>query len=191
MGALLLFGGGLFGLIVIAALIAIGLYNSLGKLKVLVEEGWSGIDVQLKRRYDLIPNIVSTVKGYASHENETLTKVTELRNVAMNASNVEDRMQAENQLTGTLKTLFAVAENYPDLKADQGFLDLQQTLRDVEEEIQGARRYYNGTVREFNTKIVVFPNNIIAGFLGFEKQPFFEAEEESRENVKVDFSDSK
>lgn len=177
-------------LVGLAVLFGIGLYNGLVKLKVLVDEAWSGIDVQLKRRYDLIPNIVETVKGYAKHEADTLKKVTELRQVAMGTSNIEEKGKVENQLSGALKTLFAVAENYPDLKADQGFRDLQASLTEIETEIQGARRYYNGTVREFNTKIAVFPNNIFAGMLGFKARDFFEAEEDERENVKVDFSES-
>ncbi|MCA9383307.1 LemA family protein [Candidatus Dojkabacteria bacterium] len=189
------------GLILVAALcipavlvlglvvFGIGLYNGLVKLKVLVDEAWSGIDVQLKRRYDLIPNIVETVKGYAKHEQDTLTKVVELRNMAMNSNaGIEEQGKLENQLTGALKTIFALAENYPDLKADQGFRDLQKSLTDIESEIQGARRYYNGTVREYNTKIAVFPNNIFAGMLGFKAREFFEADEDERENVKVDFT---
>lgn len=176
------------GLLIPLAGWLIAIYNGLVKLKVLVDEAWSGIDVQLKRRYDLIPNIVETVKGYAKHEQDTFTKVTELRNAAMNASGVEAKGQLENQLSGALKTLFAVAENYPDLKADKNFLDLQNTLTEIEEEIQGARRYYNGTVRDFNTKIAVFPTNLIAGMLGFKAREFFEAEESEKENVKVDFS---
>lgn len=181
-------------LLVLGAVIAviffaiIGIYNSLVQTKVLVDEAWSGIDVQLKRRYDLIPNLVETVKGYATHEKETLTKVVELRNMAMGAKDINEKNKLENELSGTLKTLFAVAENYPDLKANQNFLDLQKTLTDIESEIQGARRYYNGAVRDFNTKIMVFPNNLIAGFLGFKAREFFEAEEEAKQNVKVDFS---
>lgn len=171
-------------------LFGIGLYNGLVQLKVLVDEAWSGIDIQLKRRYDLIPNLVETVKGYAKHEKGTFEKIAELRSAAMNAKGVAEKGQIENQLTGALKTLFAVAENYPELKANQNFLDLQNSLGEIETEIQGARRYYNGAVRDYNTRIMIFPNNILAGMLGFKAREFFEAEEEERKNVKVDFSEN-
>ena len=179
----------LVGLLVVVAIAVIVLYNGLVQLKVLVDEAWSGIDVQLKRRYDLIPNLVETVKGYAKHESATFEKIAQLRSAAMNATGVEEKGQLENQLTGTLKTLFAVAENYPELKANQNFLDLQAQLSSIENEIQGARRYYNGTVRDFNTKILVFPNNLLAGMLGFKAREFFAAEEEAKQNVKVSFSE--
>ena len=175
-------------LLVVVGLAAIALYNGLVQLKVLVDEAWSGIDVQLKRRYDLIPNLVETVKGYAAHEKGTFEKVAELRTASMNATSIEEKGKIENQLSGALKTLFAVAESYPELKANQNFLDLQTQLSSIENEIQGARRYYNGTVRDYNTKIMVFPNNIIAGMLGFKAREFFAAEEEAKANVKVDFS---
>lgn len=182
LGCLVLLVLGLVGAVV-------ALYNSLVQSKILVDEAWSGIDVQLKRRYDLIPNIVETVKGYAKHEKDTLTKVTELRSSAMSAVSVEEKGKLEGQLSQALKTLFAVAENYPDLKANQNFLDLQGTLTAIEEEIQGARRYYNGSVRDFNTKIMVFPNNLLAGMFGFKAREFFAAEEGEKQNVKVDFSE--
>ncbi len=180
--------------VLLVAVVGIGgflvmLYNSLVKLRVLVDEAWSGIDVQLKKRYDLIPNIVNTVKGYAKHEEKVFTKVAELRSAAMKAEGPEEKIELENQLTGTLKTLFAVAENYPELKADASFLNLQNQLSSIESDLEKARRYYNGTVREYNMKIMSFPNNLIAGMFGFTKRPFFEAEEEARENVKVDFSE--
>lgn len=191
-------GLGVFSfLLIIGALVLgligflIALYNGLVKLRVLVEEAWSGIDVQLKRRYDLIPNLVETVKGYAKHEKETFEKIAELRTSAMKTVDVGEKGKLENQLSSTLKTLFAVAENYPELKADANFLDLQKSLQGIEEEIQGARRYYNGTVREFNLKLSVFPNNIVGKFLGFQNKDFFEAEESEKANVKVDFSESK
>lgn len=177
-------------LVLVLAGLVIMLYNSIIQLKVLVDEAWSGIDVQLKRRYDLIPNLVATVKGYAKHEQQTFEKVAELRTSAMNAKTVAEKSKAEGMLTETLKTLFAVAEAYPELKANQNFLDLQGTLNEIEGEIQGARRYYNGTVRDFNTKIMVFPNNIIANMLGFKAREFFMAEEEAKANVKVDFSET-
>ncbi len=163
-------------------------YNGLVKLRNLMKEGWSGIDVQLKRRSDLIPNIIETVKGYASHEKETLHGVTNARAAVMNAGNdPEARLQAENALTGTLRTLFAVAENYPDLKANTNFLDLQQQLGTIEDEIQMSRRYYNGTVRNLNTTIQRFPAVLIARQFGFKEAPFFEAENDARENPKVSF----
>jgi len=164
-----------FAVVGIAAVVMFvaGIYNGLVKLRVLVDEAWSGIDVQLKRRYDLIPNIVETVKGYAKHEKSTFEKVAELRTVAMKTEGVAAQGKIENQITSALKTIFAVAENYPELKASEGFRDLQGSLSEIEEEIQGARRYYNGTVRDFNTKIVVFPTNLIAGMLGFKEREFF------------------
>src|SRR3990167_10606654 len=153
-----------------------------------VKNAWSQIDVQLKRRYDLIPNLVETVKGYAKHERETLEKVTQARNAAMNAHTPKEVGQAENVLQGTLKSLFALSENYPDLKANQNFLSLQDDLKDAEDKIQAARRFYNANVRDFNTKMEVFPNNVIAKNLGFGKFEFFEIGDVSqRENVQVKF----
>lgn len=173
----------------LAAAFFVLLYNGLIRLKNKVEEAWSDIDVQLKRRYDLIPNLVSTVKGYAKHEKGVFEEVTKARTAAMGAQTVAEHDKAENMLSGALKSLFAVAENYPDLKADQNFLDLQQQLAALEEEIQKSRRYYNGNVREFNTKIQVFPNNLFANMLGFKNYDFFEAEEGEKENVKVSFEE--
>lgn len=178
-------------LIIGGVLFIAGLYNGLVRMKVLVDEAWSGIDVQLKRRYDLIPNIVETVKGYAKHEKDTFEKIAALRSQAMQTTDVAEKSKVENQLTSTLKTLFAVAENYPELKANENFLNLQGTLNEIESEIQGARRYYNGAVRDYNTKIMVFPNNLLAGMLGFKAREFFEADEEERENVKVSFAEEK
>lgn len=176
--------------IALVAFAVIGIYNSLVTLKNKVDEGWADIDTQLKRRYDLIPNMVETVKGYAKHEKGTFEAVTKARNMAMNATTPEQKAQAENMLSGTLKSLFALAENYPELKADQNFLNLQNTLKEIEEHIQLSRRYYNATVRDFNTKIEIFPNNVIAPMFGFSKREYFEIErEEERENVKVSFSD--
>jgi LemA protein len=176
------------GLVALIVGVVILLYNSLVKLRILVEEAWSGIDVQLKRRYDLIPNIVETVKGYAKHEKDTFEKVTQLRSQAMNATNIEEKGKYENMLTSTLKSLFAVAENYPELKANENFINLQNTLKEIETEIQSARRYYNGTVREYNLKIKVFPNNLLANMMGFTSKEFFAADETEKENVKVDFN---
>mgnify|MGYP005843213311 CR=1 FL=1 len=177
----------LVGVIALAILWLIAVYNRLIKMRNRVDEAWSDIDVQLKRRYDLIPNLVNTVKGYAQHERELFERVTEARSKAMGAQSMEEQSQAENQLSETLKSLFAVAENYPDLKANQNFLELQRELTDTENKIQAARRFYNGNVRDFNTKTQVFPNNLIAGMLGFKDRDFFEMEEAEREPVKVSF----
>jgi LemA protein len=173
--------------VVILAVWAVAIYNGLVRLKNRVDEAWSDIDVQLKRRYDLIPNLVNTVKGYAAHEKEVFEKVTEARTRAMGAQSAADKAQAENALSQTLKSLFAVAEAYPDLKANQNFLELQRELTDTEDKIQAARRFYNGNVRDFNTKIQVFPNNVFAGALGFAAREFFEAGEGEKEPVKVEF----
>jgi len=174
--------------IVLILLWLIGVYNGLIKLRNRVKEAWSDIDVQLKRRYDLIPNLMETVKGYMKHEEGVLTKVTEARAKAMGAKSIEERGQAENMLSETLKSLFAVAESYPDLKASQNFLSLQDEISDTENKIQAARRFYNGQVRDFNTKIETFPNNVVAGMLKFKKYDYYEvAEAKERENVEVKF----
>lgn len=176
-------------LIVIVVLIIwiIAMYNGLIRMKNRVDEAWSDIDVQLKRRHDLIPNLVNTVKGYAAHEKEVFDKVTTARAAAMGAGTAETKGQAENMLSGALKSLFAVAEAYPDLKANQNFLELQRELTDTEDKIMAARRFYNGNVRDFNTKIQVFPTNIFAGMLNFAKRDFFQAEAGEKENVNVQF----
>lgn len=172
----------------IVVLWVIALYNGLVRLSNRVKEAWSDIDVQLKRRYNLIPNLVETVKGYATHERELFEKVTKARTAAMNAAGVKEQGQAENMLTDTLKSLFAVAENYPDLKASANFVELQRELRDTEDKIQAARRFYNTNVRDMNIKVESFPANLIAKPLGFGKSDFFEIEEpKQRENVKVEF----
>lgn len=167
-------------------------YNGLIRSKNRVDEAMSDIDVQLKRRYDLIPNLVETVKGYMTHERETLIKLTEARATAMAAhddknATLAEKERAENMLSGTLKTLFAVSENYPDLKASQNFLQLQDEISDTENKIQASRRFYNGNVRDFNTKIQVFPTNMIAGLLHFAKYDFFQAAESEKQNVQVKF----
>lgn len=178
----------ILAVIVIAILWLIGVFNSLIRLRNQTDEAWADIDVQLKRRYDLIPNLVETVKGYAKHERELFEKVTQARSAAMGAQSIADKGNAENMLSNTLKSLFAVAENYPDLKANQNFAKLQDELSDTENKIQAARRFYNGNVRDFNTKTQVFPNNMIAGMMGFKKYDFFEiAEAAQRETVKVSF----
>ena len=173
--------------VVVLVLGIIGIYNGLIKLKNRVDEAWSDIDVQLKRRHDLIPNLINTVKGYAAHEKEVFEKVTEARTAAMGAQTPAEKENAENALSGTLKSLFAVAENYPDLKANQNFLELQRELTDTEDKIQAARRFYNGNVRDFNTKIQVFPTNVFAGMLNFTKRDFFAAEEGEKDVVEVKF----
>jgi LemA protein len=152
-----------------------------------VDEAWSDIDVQLKRRYDLIPNLINTVKGYAAHEKDVFEKVTAARTMAMNAGTTEEKAGAENMLSGALKSLFAVSEAYPDLKANQNFLELQRELTDTEDKIQASRRFYNGNVRDYNTKIQVFPTNIFAAMLNFTKREFFEATEGEKEVVKAEF----
>ena len=174
-------------IVVVLGLIFAGMYNGLVTLKNRVDEAWSDIDVQLKRRYDLIPNLINTVKGYATHEKELFENVTKARTAAMGAGTPAEKEGAENMLSGTLKTLFAVSENYPDLKANQNFLELQRELSDTEDKIQASRRFYNGNVRDFNTKIQVFPTNLIASMLGFVKREFFAAEESEKENIKVQF----
>lgn len=178
----------IIGLIVITILWLIATYNGLIRLKNQTEEAWSDIDVQLKRRYDLIPNLVSTVKGYAEHERGLFEKVTEARSRAMQAQGPEEKGKAENMLSGTLKSLFAVAENYPNLKANENFAKLQDELSDTENKIQASRRFYNGNVRDFNTKIQSFPVNTIAGMFNFKQYEFFELEQsEAKEPVKVAF----
>ncbi len=183
------------GLIAIGALVLligvflIATYNGLVQLRQRVQNAWSQVDVQLKRRYDLIPNLVSTVKGYAQHEKSTLESVTQARNMAIAAGNVRDQAQAENMLSGALKSLFAVAEAYPELKANTNFLQLQTELSDTESKIAFARQFYNDTVQKFNTKIEVFPNNLFAGMLGFQIVDYFtlQGEVEARQSVKVNF----
>ncbi|MCK0179950.1 LemA family protein [Flavobacteriaceae bacterium S0862] len=178
----------LIGLVVLAAFYGVGIYNKLVKLKTLVAEAWSGIDVQLKKRYDLIPNLVETVKGYASHEKETFENVTKARNQAQNATSVEGKQAAENQLNKSLINLFAVAEQYPELKANENFLSLQNELSVVESDIEKSRRYYNGTTRDYNILIDSFPSNIIAGITNFTKAVFFEIDTEAeRQNPQVKF----
>lgn len=175
-------------ILVLVVLWLIMAYNGLVTLKNRTDEAWSDIDVQLKRRYDLIPNLIETVKGYATHERELFEKVTQARTQAMGATSVHEKEAAENMLAGTLKSLFAVAENYPQLKANENFAKLQDELSDTENKIQASRRFYNGNVRDLNTKVQMFPTNLIAGMLGFTVREFFEVENEAqRENVQVKF----
>lgn len=176
-------------LLIAAAVIVVGImiYNGLVKMRVQVDGAWADIDVQLKRRHDLIPNIVETVKGYAGHERGTLEAVVNARSAAMSAQGPADRAQAENMLTGALKSLFALSEAYPQLQAAGNFLDLQQTLKDLENGIQQARRYYNAVVRDYNTKIGQVPTNILAMAFGFSAREFFELAEGEGEVPKVSF----
>ena len=178
-------------IIVVAAVIVfwiIAVFNGLVILKNRAKEAWADIDVQLKRRYDLIPNLVETVKGYAAHERELFEKVTQARTFAMNATGLSNKADAENVLSGTLKSLFAVAENYPDLKASANFLELQRELTDTEDKIQAARRFYNTNVRDLNIKIESFPANLIAGSFGFKQMELFQtASEAEKQPVSVKF----
>jgi LemA protein len=173
--------------IVLVVFVLIGLYNSLVQLRVRADSSWSDIDVQLKRRHDLIPNLVETVKGYAAHEKGTFENIAKFRSQAMQASSPADKAAAENQLTGALKSLFAVAENYPELKASEQFTQLQGALSQTEDAIQNSRRYYNAVVRDLNTKIQSFPSNIMAGMFGFQQKQFFETAQADREPVAVKF----
>ena len=166
-------------------------YNSLVKHRNQANEAWSDIDVQLKRRHNLIPNLIETVKGYATHEKSTLDSVTQARTNALSATSPADQAKAENALSSTLKTLFAVSEQYPDLKANTNFLELQRELSDTENKIQASRRFYNGVVRDYNTAIETVPSNIIASLFTFTKRDFFELEDEAERAVpKVSFDDS-
>src|SRR4051812_15874335 len=172
-------------LVVLAgALIAV--YNGLIRSRVRVDEAWSDITVQLKRRYDLIPNLVNTVKGYAEHEKKVFEEVTAARTAAMNATGISQKAETENQLAGALKSLFAVSEAYPELKANEGFQQLQSELVDTEDKIQASRRFYNGNVRDYNTKLQVFPTNLLAGMLGFTHRDFFEVENQAEVEKAVD-----
>ena len=162
-------------------------YNGLIRSRNRVDEAWSDIEVQLKRRYDLIPNLVETVKGYAKQESSVLENVTRMRNLAMNAGSMQEKLKDENMLTGALKSLFAVSENYPDLKSNTNFMQMQKDLTDTEDKIQAARRFYNGTVRDFNTKLQVFPTNLFASMMGFTVREFFDIDEKGVEGQPVKF----
>ncbi|TSC95086.1 MAG: hypothetical protein CEN87_98 [Parcubacteria group bacterium Licking1014_1] len=177
----------ILAVIVVILLWIMASYNSLVKLRIRTKEAWSDIDVQLKRRYDLIPNLVEAVKGYATHERELFEKVTQARANAINAQGTKEKAQAENMLSDTLKSLFAVAEAYPDLKASVNFLELQRELADTENKIQAARRFYNTNVRDLNIKIESFPDNMIAGMFGFKQMELFEAAGAEKEPVAVKF----
>lgn len=180
----------IIGAIIVVAIAIIYIFNSLVRSRNRVEEAWSDIEVQLKRRYDLIPNLVETVKGYAKQESSVLENVTKARVMAMNAGgDMKERLKDENMLSGALKSLFAVSENYPDLKSNQNFMQMQRDLTDTEDKIQAARRFYNGTVRDFNTRIQTIPTNIFASMMGFKAREFFDIDEKGPEGqpVKVKF----
>lgn len=179
----------ILGVLILVIIVVIAFYNALIRKRNQTEEAWADIEVQMKRRYDLIPNVVETVKGYATHERGVFENVTKARTQAMGAQSAQEHAAAENMLTNTLKTLFAVAENYPDLKANVNFLDLQRELADTENKIQAARRFYNGNVRDLNTMIESFPSNLIAGAFGFIKKEFFDLDDASpaQEPVSIKF----
>ena len=179
----------ILAIVVVIALFVIGVYNGLVKARQKVKNAWSQIEVQLQRRFDLIPNLVETVKGYMTHESETLEKVTALRSSWANATNVEEKANLDNQLSGVLKTIMAVSENYPDLKANTNFTELQNSLTETENKISFSRQFYNDTVTMYNTKLEVFPDNFVASMFGFKPEPLFNVDsEEARKNVKVDFN---
>ncbi len=178
----------ILAIVAILAVWAVAIYNRLVKLRNICREAWSGIDVQLKRRANLIPNLVEAVKGYAKHEKQLFKDVTEARARAMGAGSPAEKAAAESALSMGIRSLFAVAENYPELKANENFVHLQQQLSELEEQIQMARRYYNGAVRQYNTALEVFPNNLVAGPFGFVRMEFFELEDEAERSVpKVEF----
>ena len=179
--------GGIAGVLVILFMAIISVYNKLVRYRNLMKEGWSGIDVFLKKRHDVVPNLVETVKGYASHEKTTLEDITRYRSEAMQAKGAESQIESETQLGRALTKLFAVAENYPDLKANANFLELQKQLSELENDLEKARRYYNGTVRENNIYVEQFPTNIIAGMFKFEKGLFFEIESAERTTPQLSF----
>lgn len=177
-----------FIVLIVLVVWVVSLYNRLVRLVNTAKEAWADIDVQLKRRYDLIPNLVETVKGYAKHESNAFEKVTQARAAAMGASSLADKSQAEATLAGALKSVFAIAEAYPELKANQNFLSLQNDLKDTEDKVQSSRRFYNGTVRDLNTSVEVFPGNMIAGMFHFSKMEFFQLDDAAqREPVAVKF----
>lgn len=177
----------LLTVIVLTVLYVVFLYNRFIRQENLCAEGWSGIDVQLKRRYDLIPNLLATVKGYAGYEQATLEKIVRERSAAMQAVTPEEKARAENLLTSSLKSIFALAENYPDLKASQNFMQFQETLAGIEDNLQNARRYYNATVRSYNTMVGTFPSNLIARHFNFTPKEFFNIDEAEKAPVKVSF----
>lgn len=182
----------ILAIIIVLAIIIIGMYNSLVSLKMKVNNAWSQIDVQLQRRFDLIPNFVETVKGYASHESETFEKIARLRTSWAGANTIAQKAEINNQISDTLKTIMAVSENYPELKANQNFSELSEELRNTENKISFSRQFYNDTVTRYNEKLLVFPSNIIASIFHFTSRELFSADnDEARKNVKVDFGSNK
>src|SRR3989339_1341180 len=177
----------ILGILAVCAVYAVAAYNGFIVLKARIKEAFSGIDVQLKRRADLIPNLVETVKGYAKHEKEVFENVTKARSALMKAENVQEKADADNMLTGALKSLFAVAEAYPELKANTNFQDLQKQLEDTEDKVAYSRQFYNSNVLDFNTKVQMFPSSLIANAFAFKAFEFFEAEEEAKKSIKVKF----
>ncbi|PKL12940.1 MAG: hypothetical protein CVV52_08055 [Spirochaetae bacterium HGW-Spirochaetae-8] len=177
----------IIGVVVLILFYGIGVYNKLVRLRNKSEESVAAIDAHLKKRYDLVPNLVETVKGYASHEKGTLTAVIEARNMAMSATTLTEKNEASNAFSSTLKSLFALSESYPELKANQGFLDLQSQLQKIEEELLSARKYYNAIINDLNTMIQTIPSSIVAGIAHFTKQPYLTIEDEARAQVKVKF----
>ncbi|WKZ29953.1 MAG: LemA family protein [Candidatus Dojkabacteria bacterium] len=184
---MLVLGLGLIALIACIAMWLVAVYNTLVQLRTNVKESASDIETLLKKRFDLIPNLVSVVKGYAKHEKEVFERITELRSQMGNAAGIEEMSQINNQMTSALKTLFAVSENYPELKANESFLKLQVDLGELETEIQKSRRFYNANVREYNVKLEIFPNVLVASYMNFKPAEFFAADEEEKKNVKVEF----
>ena len=179
----------ILAIVIILILAIIGMYNGLVQAKIKVDNAWSQIDVQLQRRFDLIPNFIETVKGYMEHEKETFEKITELRSSWANTQSISEKANLDNQLSTALKTIMAVSENYPDLKSNQNFSELSEELRNTENKISFSRQFYNDTVTLYNTKLEIFPSNIIAGMFNFKARDLFKAEsDEARKNVKVDFS---
>ena len=180
----------ILAIVIVLVLIIISLYNNLVRLRQKVRNAWSQIDVQLQRRFDLIPNLVDTVKGYMNHEEGTLTKIAELRTSWANASGVAEKAELDNQLSGALKTIMAVSESYPDLKANTNFVELQEELKATEDKLAFARQFYNDTVTMYNTKLEVVPSNIVASLFGFKAEALFKTDSsEAKQNVKVDFND--
>lgn len=178
----------ILAVVILLVIVVIGLYNSLVQARIKVDNAWSQIDVQLQRRFDLIPNFVETVKGYMQHESETFEKITKLRTSWANTQSVSEKAKLDNELSNSLKTIMAVSENYPDLKANQNFSELSEELRNTENKISFSRQFYNDTVTMYNTKLQVVPSNIIAGMFHFTPRELFKTEsEEARKNVKVDF----
>ncbi|MEF3255741.1 MAG: LemA family protein [Deferribacterales bacterium] len=177
----------ILSLLIVIISIVVLYYNKFVSLRNMIEEAFSSIDIQLKRRYDLIPNLVETVKGYAKHESTTLENVVKLRNLAQSSDNMTDKIRNENMLTSALRTVFAIAESYPELKANENFLSLQNSLTEIENNIQAARRYYNAVVKEYNTLCETFPSLIIANMFHFSKKEFFTIDDEEKKNIKVSF----